>query len=237
MSPKVGRRCLDAISSRRAAAAVRCGRSAGVAESRIGLRVSRRSSPSSRGTSTVGSSPSASASAKAPATSLTTPAGTPASQQRARPTRRRAARARPRSSAARERLAVRDAGRGWWRTAGRSPSSGEPSTSHSAANWLSLPTASTRSPLARCANSSYGAMLGCALPIRPRHDAGERERRALVDERRQQRGQQVDLDALALAGARRGGAARRGCRRSRTGRRARRRARRRPSAARRRARR
>ena len=43
-------------------------------------------------------------------------------------------------------------------------------------------------------------MLGWALPIRCGHDAGERERRALVDERGQQRGEQVDLDALALAG-------------------------------------
>ena len=43
-------------------------------------------------------------------------------------------------------------------------------------------------------------MLGCALPIRCAHDAGGRERGALVDERRQQRGEQVDLDQLSLAG-------------------------------------
>ena len=42
-------------------------------------------------------------------------------------------------------------------------------------------------------------MLGWALPIRAGDDAGERVGAALVDQRREQRGEQVDLDQLPLA--------------------------------------
>ena len=44
-------------------------------------------------------------------------------------------------------------------------------------------------------------MLGWAFPMSLGHDSGERVARCLVDQRGQQRGEQVDLDALAFAGA------------------------------------
>ena len=53
----------------------------------------------------------------------------------------------------------------------------------------------------RCANTSYGAMLGCRLPIGRGDYPVASVRRGLVGQRREQRREQVDLDPLPLAGA------------------------------------
>ena len=121
----------------------RCGRSAGVAERRIGLRVRETVLPSSRGIATVGSRPIRSAKAKAAPRSLTWPAGTRrSSSAAAQAAAGRAASRRSSSAPSASRCSTRA---GLVAKRGSVASSGAPSSSQSAANWRSLPTARTSS--------------------------------------------------------------------------------------------
>ena len=87
----------------------------------------------------------------------------------------------------------------WWRSRSSTASSGQPSTSASARNWRSLPTASTRSP-----SAALQQFVWSDARVRAAHPAGnlprQRVGRALVDQCCQQAREQVDLNALAFAG-------------------------------------
>ena len=72
---------------------------------------------------------------------------------------------RPRHSSAVSSALARTRGGVGREARGVAPGSASPITSHSFANWPSLPTASTKSPSAQ-ANTSCGWMLGCRLPLR-----------------------------------------------------------------------
>ena len=124
-------------------------------------------------------------------------------------------RLQPRGQQRHERRRGGARGRRCARSAGRARARAQPATAQKRANWPSLPTARIRWPSAT-SNTWYGTMFWCALPARCGADAGGQVVGAEVGEHRHLGVEQRHVDRLALAGARRGGAAPRGSRSWRT---------------------